>query len=469
MSIHIERFLECLEESIAEQASFEDSLHGTSEDSMHSMHSDLGKLLVPNIYDIDWVEVFSLPIDMEEYEVDLAMCDALSMAEHEVSSAQVRQKLLFLPVELLAQYDAFDYRFIQALNVRECGLVMERLQEVVNARETLSDQLIQCYRDVVNKTLAQFFRDSTRHCDPLYSKTNELFEHQYINAYSGYLKRIKTGKRLFFTPNSQDLINNLHALSELTARFSDLLSDMNINKHLFRQLACLPRNDQNKFDIQKFTSLEQLDDYVQAQFMRQKSRKYAKRFLRSYMSLLDNEGERLFGDLQRMSLSDEAVSKGLSSVAACQSSEDLNLLLDCLSNDIGRIYLSAKEWAQKDEFAVTVLHESADQHFMAILVESHKALKDIGAASWCVTRSASYFVDYTSRKNAHQLVLIDRRVNALRANSVIGITMLRNGKASCIFDRNNRPMSHDRINDEKMEPVIRAYYNFLNTEMCRIA
>lgn len=214
--------------------------------------------------------------------------------------------------------------------------------------------------------------------------SNTLKKHFYTLINHEY-----TRLSLSSNPNFEHFINTIKNTINLYYTHQSLL----------KSFTKLPNKNELYFDILKTKPednvLEKINDQIMKIYEHSVNKKYAKSFLRSYHTLIDEETIKLFGIIHKKKFEREIITKSLSKVAAMKNSADLNtaLLKIIKTNELS--IDSILEKIKLENLDVGII--SSDENKLIVQINDYSASQSLGSSQWCISYDIDMYYEYLSK------------------------------------------------------------------------
>lgn len=217
-----------------------------------------------------------------------------------------------------------------------------------------------------------------------------------------------------------------------------------------------------------YKSLEAVDDSINDVVLQHKLKQYINSILsKKYEHLLTPEATSVFKILHESGVTKQALQDYVGKkIAALKTPEQfLEYVTKVKSHFSGFTHnaLSAKLEGNGitpcvDKDGVVIFH-----------VENFELSKKLGSASWCISRTASYFDDYTEQ-GARQYFMYDFNEDESGKNSMIGFTIRLDGSISASHLKNDDSFNFDSKYKDRHLEVLKNDFNVfkLNEEYSKI-
>lgn len=182
-----------------------------------------------------------------------------------------------------------------------------------------------------------------------------------------------------------------------------------------------------KFDLTPYLdkSVEQLDDAMNSKIREYKIERYANSILSNkYKHFLTKDALSTFKELYELEITEKALQDLIGKkLAAIKTPEEFEKY-------IGKIFKQFSGFNSDHLMTKLADHEIepllTDNDIFVFEIKDFEASKDLGSASWCISRQESYFRTYTSG-GARQFFIYDFNKNEKSNESMLGLTIYPNG------------------------------------------
>lgn len=271
-------------------------------------------------------------------------------------------------------------------------------------------------------------------------KTKDGFKTPKTNGieYKEYCKKISENIVEFTLRKKPTLIND----------FKNLLHKENYNINgciqtinSFIQNETILRNyDFNIKENLKDTTLEALDDQINAIKNKHSIRQLAHSITSNkYKHLYNEMTYKLFGELFESKVSEKVIQENIGKkVASLNTPEELNETLKKFIN-----FLNNFSYESINSKAFETNSESVyDSDNMLILkVNDFETSNKLGSTSWCISRKQHYFNSYVTDEDNYQFFIYDFNKDAKNNQSMIGITLRKDGTHEAAHLKDDRELS----------------------------
>lgn len=280
-----------------------------------------------------------------------------------------------------------------------------------------------------------------------------------------YLKD-KIGQAINYT----NYILKAYNVTEISDKVAETFKTYKRYEELFKNYKKLPKDDELYFDILDHDRIEDIDDLATKIIEKNKTKLYAKRFLGSYMKLMDEESHKAFEVIREKDMSPSLIREELSKIALFKKTENLNVAL--------------KKIIELDSLSVTKITSNINDNILDVdFIEKNKnslmlipndkeASNALGSNRWCISNSDYYFNNYLKKggNQRYHVFIYDFEREERDPLSKIGITIDENKRITDAFNnintsikRNiNEILGKDKIKkiEEKVDYLIKNKHNY---------
>jgi hypothetical protein len=378
--------------------------------------------------------------DQEEKEMFFKGIKKHLIANKEYISNGVNDKLNNFPSEIIESIVGIKNETYKLINTaRELG---------INAiYKSMADQ----YKTLNNNgsPVAKFMTNKILEAD---TKTSLTFDKSNINS-KVYLMNDSS---ILYTNKNGDMhtVQNNNELKKLLATISrDLIADIIPNKpkiikffndvaiqegleiktisHLLNTVNTFVNNQDvlkniglNILSI-KEKSLENIDDYLNAESKAYKAKQFSKNILSNkYKSLETPESDIYFKELYEKALSEKDLQNYIGKkLASLKTPDDLIKLLKNVFQQLDGFTPENLE-RTINKFGIEPFYSK--DNIIAFKIDKYEECKELGSPSWCIHREESYFNTYTNN-DCRQFIIYDFEKDSKDVKSIIGFTTYQDG------------------------------------------
>lgn len=287
------------------------------------------------------------------------------------------------------------------------------------------------------------------------------FTNKKVNPYYKHLLKIIEKEsdeylkdKLAYSFNNPNHLLNSYELLNISNKVIDTFKTYKKYEELFKNYKKLPKDNELHFDILAHDRIEDIDDLANEIIEKNKTKFYAKRFLGSYMKLMNEESHKLFEVLREKDMSPSLIRKELSKIALFETSEDLNVALkktielDSLS--VTKITCNILD----NNLDVELIEE--DKNSLMLIPNDMKSSRALGSNAWCISNKEYYFNNYLNKggNQRYHVFIYDFEREESDPLSKIAITINENKQITDAFNNVNTNIKH-KINEVLGEDKLR--------------
>lgn len=120
--------------------------------------------------------------------------------------------------------------------------------------------------------------------------------------------------------------------------------------------------------------------------------KYAKSFVRSYKSLLNEESLEKFKYIKEKTVNRKTIEESLSKIAAFRSPDDLNEALDKIIDNIALKKEDIINKIEENGLNAEVVFNEGNK--LIVKIEDYEASNELGSSQWCISYNEGYYEEY---------------------------------------------------------------------------
>jgi len=211
---------------------------------------------------------------------------------------------------------------------------------------------------------------------------------------------------------------------------------------LFKNHKSLPEDHPLYFNIFEHEDIEKIDDFFKFAIERNQIKLYAKRFLGSYLKLMNENSYDLFRVIKEKCLKKEVIRSELQKIALFKDSNTLNNALFKLIELNSLSALSTMSTIESKKLDVDVIKNSRE--LLIVVPNNFNASSTLGSNQWCISNSAYHFNRYSSKEGGTKHAFIyDFTRTENDPLSKIAITVNADLKITDAFNKNNRNILTD--------------------------
>jgi hypothetical protein len=343
--------------------------------------------------------------------------------------------------------------------------VMQRYEEYKNLIQNNKDFNLENHEDIndleyeLNKNI--FIESNMDNMN-----TNLKFKSSKVNHLQKHLTKILKKETLdffndAFENNKYNYNNLIHSYDKLdiSNKIIDTFKKYKKYEALFKNHKALPESNPLHFDILKNDNIEEIDDFFSLAIDRNKTKLYAKRFLGSYLKLMDEESYKLFSIIKEKDINKNLIREELQKIALYKDSKTLNNvltnLIDLNNLSITKIICNIND----NKLDVDFVENTND--LLILTPNNYNTSNALGSSKWCISTSDYYFNNYLNKGNndKYHFFIYDFKKSETDRLHKIAITVNDKNEITDAFDKNNTniqytinqiisPESFDKIKDK---------------------
>lgn len=211
---------------------------------------------------------------------------------------------------------------------------------------------------------------------------------------------------------------------------------------------------------------EAIDDQIHATVKNHKIKQYATSISSNkYHALYNEKSYKLFEKLYDMKIEKETIQKFIGKkLAACQTSDDLNMLIEGCINNINGFHYDAI-YEKCNRFGADIVIN--EDNMIVAKIKTFDQSENLGSTSWCISRQRHYFESYTKGNN-NQYFIFDFNKDSSDNNSMIGITLESDGLFNAAHKKDDSSIRSSEIEDMHLKLIEKdriSYEDKLNTRI----
>ena len=322
-----------------------------------------------------------------------------------------------------------------------------KLEKNKTANELMKNVITQGFKQKNINNLNEKVKFTNKRVNPFYRHLMKIMDTE-LNE---YLK-----DKLNYAVNYPSHIFNAYDVTDISDKIAETFKTYKRYEDLFKNYNSLPKDHELHFDFFVHDKIEDIDDLSQEIIEKNRTKLYAKRFLGSYMKLMDEESYKIFEVIKEKDMSPSLIREELSKIALFKTSENLNVALNKIveldSLSVTKIVCNIND----NNLNVDIV-EKNNNSLMVIPndVESSKAL---GSNRWCISNSEYYFNNYLQKGNnkRYHVFIYDFEKEERNPLSKIAITIDENKRITDSFDNGNYNIKNNIINilgNEKIKTI----------------
>jgi hypothetical protein len=207
---------------------------------------------------------------------------------------------------------------------------------------------------------------------------------------------------------------------------------------LFKNHKKLPEDNVLHFDILKNNDIEEIDDFFQLAIERNQIKLYAKRFLGSYLKLMNEDSYDLFRIIKEKDINKNLIRTELQKIALYKDSSTLNNVLNKLIN-LNNLSVT-KIMCDINDKKLDVDFIENKKELLVLTPNDYKSSSALGSSQWCISNSNYYFNNYLNKGNnkRNHVFIYDFNKKESDLLSKIAFTIDSDGQITDAFNKNNK-------------------------------
>lgn len=227
-------------------------------------------------------------------------------------------------------------------------------------------------------------------------------------------------------------------------------------EHLFKNHKKLPKNNPLHFDIFDHESIEVIDDFFQLAISKNQTKLYAKRFLGSYMKLMNEDSLDFFHTIKEKDINKSLIRNELRKIALFKDSETLNRVLDNIITLNNQSITKTIYKINDNKLNVDIALK--EDNLLILSPNDYEASNSLGSGSWCISTSNYYFNNYLNKgdKDRYHFFVFDFNFEETHPLHKIGITVEEDYNIANAFDKKNKNIIsniHNLITENSFEKI----------------
>lgn len=220
------------------------------------------------------------------------------------------------------------------------------------------------------------------------------------------------------------------------------------------------KNSNFNFNAMKDKGAEEIDDKMHAAIRDYKIKKYAYSVLSNkYKHLYTDDCFKYFKELHDSGVTESHLQSYVGKkLAAFEHPDEFKSYINKLANQFSGFNIDALQPSLDKHGLKPVINEN---DLYVFEIESFEQSKDIGSPSWCIARTQHYFDNYKT-PNSHQYFIFDFNKAKEENDSMIGITLLKDGDFKTQHFKNDDYMSVNNYLKEIRKKIITAQIDQYN-------
>jgi hypothetical protein len=272
-------------------------------------------------------------------------------------------------------------------------------------------------------------------------------------------------------------ITGLNNILSNSIKMAERISDGYIqHKQLFKQ--AYHKEGKDGFRPLETKNTEELIDGIDLIIYRNKVKKYAHSFLRSYKNLLNEDSFRLFSRIYDGDYDRSFVQKRIRKIASFKDSDDLtNALTKIIESEHSVDYIKHK--IEENNLNADIIY--SDEEKIILDIKDFKASQILGSSQWCISNQESFFEDYINgsslalyapeneddlwnSERGNQIFCFNFNLDASDPEFATGLTISNSGTLYAAHDNDDNSIIEDIFDDgHDVDPVIFTYIKNIKT------
>lgn len=270
--------------------------------------------------------------------------------------------------------------------------------------------------------------------------------------------------------NYTNYILNQYNVTEISDKVAETFKTYKRYEELFKNYKKLPKDDELYFDILDHDRIEDINDLATKIIEKNKTKLYAKRFLGSYMKLMDEESHKAFEVIREKDMSPSLIREELSKIALFKTTENLNVALKKIIN-LNSLSVT-KITSNINDNILNVDFIEKNENSLILIPNDKEASNALGSNKWCISNSDYYFNNYLKKggNQRYHVFIYDFEREERDPLSKIGITIDENKRITDAFNNINTSiksnineiLGKDKIKkiEEKIDYLIKNKHNY---------
>lgn len=303
-----------------------------------------------------------------------------------------------------------------------------KLENCKTKDELINDIIIYGFKQKNINNLNEKVKFTNKRVNPFYKHILRIIDKESDE----YLK-----DKLNYGVNYPSNILNAYDLTSISDKVVDTYKTYKIYEELFKNYNSLPKEHPLHFNFLAHDKIEDIDDLAQEIIEKNKTKLYAKRFLGSYMKLMNEDSHKIFEVIRGKDMSPSLIREELSKIALFKNSENLNIALNKI--------------IELDSLSVTkIVCNINDNNLDVEMVEKNKnsliiipndvgSSKALGSNRWYISNSEYHFNNYLQKgdNQRYHVFIYDFEREERDPLSKIAITIDENKKITSSFNNSN--------------------------------
>jgi len=445
----INQYIEALEDQIEDEVSFQDSIHGLRREFFESSLNNISNLIDEYSDRIDFIT----QLQMGE-EICDSIIDIESAVESLADSFDYKERINGIVPNLDRFSDNFCQNIINFLDKKNIDIKeFSNNLSNVNSNKDFKNTLCNIIIELHASDLSSNFNQNTLNNNHLFQFYKKLMSTEIQTDFTNY----SINPRNF---SCQNLINPNYNYSN---KYQESIEVYRKYLHLYKNYNKLDPKDPEYFDLFSQNNLEDIEDFFSKAIHKSQTKLYAKRFLGSYLWLLNEDGIERFSALKEKNTSPEHIRKALCNIAIYDTPEILNLVLDQVINSDVKLLTKF----DLELYNCDILYQ--DSSFLAVKINDFEASSNLGSSRWCISTNLRHFNNYRTENGVQckdNIFIYDLNRADSDLYQKIGITIKNNGEITNAFNNANRDILNYLLNNkitptEILNNIINSYTDLL--------
>lgn len=214
----------------------------------------------------------------------------------------------------------------------------------------------------------------------------------------------------------------------------------------------------SKLFEKEHASFEKIDDLIQAKIYENNVKKLASSIVsKKYAHLYNKQSYKMFKLLYDVKVTKEDLESNIGTkLAGFRNPEDLNQALSRYYNSLNEFDM---ESILKKAKGFNMEIACQKENYLILKIDDYQASSNLGSGSWCISRDDYYFNMYTKNKK-QQFFVYDFEKNAEDNDSMIGITLTKEGDVNTGHYKNDNFIDDEELKKEIAEMIIKEKPNW---------
>tara|TARA_B100000073_G_scaffold337606_1_gene333728 strand:+ start:2965 stop:5088 length:2124 start_codon:yes stop_codon:yes gene_type:complete len=336
-----------------------------------------------------------------------------------------------------------------------------KLENYKTEEELIKNVIICTFKQKNINNLNEQINFTNKRVNPYYKHLLKIIEKES----NEYLK-----DKIAYAGNNPSYILNSYELLNISNKVIETFKTYKKYEELFKNYKKLPKDNELHFDILAHDRVEDIDDLANEIIEKNKTKLYAKRFLGSYMKLMDEESHKLFEVIREKDMSPSLIRDELSKIALFKTSENLNVALNKIieldSLSVTKIISNIRD----NNLDVDFVEKSKD--LLMLIPNDKDASNALGSNRWCISNSEYHYNNYLTKGNnqRYHVFIYDFEKEESDPLSKIAITIDENKQITDAFNnvntnikyKINEILGEDKLRkiEEKVDYLLKNRHNY---------